>query len=84
MSELMTWSLSSSLLLLLFVYSSANCYKRVMDETRAMQERIEQQLGLDPDDKEVVVLYDSERDKVFKAHSKEKERKQSEKFLISS
>lgn len=61
----MTWSLSSSLSLLLFVYSSANCYKRVMDETQAMQQKIEQQLGLNPDDKEVVVLYDGERDKVF-------------------
>ena len=46
-------------------YSSANCYKRVMDETQAMQQKIEQQLGLNPDDKEVVVLYDGERDKVF-------------------
>lgn len=60
----MTWSLS----LLLFFHSSANCYKRVMDETKTMQQKIEQQLGLNPDDKEVVVLYDGETDKVFYVH----------------
>ncbi|XP_055321630.1 39S ribosomal protein L32, mitochondrial [Sitodiplosis mosellana] len=40
-----------------------NCYKRVMDETQQMQQIIEEKLGLNPDDKEVVVLYDGERDK---------------------
>lgn len=34
-----------------------------MEETKQMQEKIEQKIGLSPDDKEVVVLYDGERDK---------------------
>lgn len=47
-----------------YYFRLANCYKRVMDETKQMQEKITNQLGLDPVEKEVVVLYDGERDKV--------------------
>lgn len=35
-----------------------------MSETKEMQQRIEEKIGLTPDDKSVVVLYDGERDKV--------------------
>uniref|UniRef100_A0A182JEV5 Large ribosomal subunit protein bL32m n=1 Tax=Anopheles atroparvus TaxID=41427 RepID=A0A182JEV5_ANOAO len=38
------------------------CYKKVRTETELMQEKIQQELGLDPVDKEVVVLYDREKD----------------------
>lgn len=44
---------------------AAHCYKRVMDETKEMQDKITEKLGLKPDDQSVVVLYDGERDKVF-------------------
>lgn len=36
-----------------------------MDETKLLQDSIVDKLGLQPVDKEVVVLYDGERDKVF-------------------
>lgn len=51
-----------NVLLLLF---TANCYKRVMEETKLMNEKIHDKLGLNPEDKEVVVLYDGEKDKVI-------------------
>lgn len=35
-----------------------------MEETKQMQEKIEQALGLDPVEKDVVVLYDGEKDRV--------------------
>uniref|UniRef100_A0A182NAC0 Large ribosomal subunit protein bL32m n=1 Tax=Anopheles dirus TaxID=7168 RepID=A0A182NAC0_9DIPT len=38
------------------------CYKKVRTETELMQETIQKELGLKPVDKEVVVLYDRERD----------------------
>lgn len=41
----------------------AGCYKKVKAETEAMQEAIQKELQLDPVDKEVVVLYDGERDR---------------------
>lgn len=41
-----------------------------MDETQQMQKKIEEKLGLAPDEKEVVVLYDGERDKVFNKKKK--------------
>lgn len=41
----------------------ANCYKKVKEETEAMQEAIQAELKLDPVDKEVVVLYDGEKGK---------------------
>ncbi|XP_073971650.1 mitochondrial ribosomal protein L32 [Rhodnius prolixus] len=37
-----------------------NCYKRIREETEAMQKAIEAELKLEPIDKEVVVLYDNE------------------------
>ncbi|XP_031633494.1 39S ribosomal protein L32, mitochondrial [Contarinia nasturtii] len=40
-----------------------NCYQRVMDETKEMQTKIEEKLGLNPVEQEVVVLYDGEKDK---------------------
>lgn len=38
-----------------------NCYDRVRKETTEMQEQIQEQLGLDPVDKDVIVLYENER-----------------------
>ncbi|XP_053678424.1 39S ribosomal protein L32, mitochondrial isoform X2 [Anopheles nili] len=38
------------------------CYKKIRTETELMQENIQKELGLDPVDKEVVVLYDREKD----------------------
>lgn len=36
-----------------------------MGETKEMQKKIAEKLGLNPVENEVVVLYDGERDKVF-------------------
>lgn len=36
-----------------------------MNETKEMQTKIAEKLGLNPVESEVVVLYDGERDKVF-------------------
>ncbi|XP_062533967.1 large ribosomal subunit protein bL32m-like [Armigeres subalbatus] len=38
------------------------CYKKVRTETELMQEKIQAKLGLEPVDKEVIVLYDRERE----------------------
>lgn len=38
------------------------CYQKVRKETELMQEKIQTELGLEPVDKDVVVLYDRERD----------------------
>ncbi|XP_055526149.1 39S ribosomal protein L32, mitochondrial [Wyeomyia smithii] len=38
------------------------CYKKVRTETEQIQDKIQAELGLDPVDKEVVVLYDRERE----------------------
>lgn len=48
----------------LFQFVSGTCYERVKEETRAMQKIITEKLGLNPVDKEVIVLYDGEKDKV--------------------
>lgn len=40
---------------------AANCYDKVRKETELMQEKIQQDLGLDPVDKEIIVLYDGEK-----------------------
>lgn len=45
----------------MFYLPSANCYKKVLQETQAMQDKIEKELGLNPVDKSVVVLYDGEK-----------------------
>ncbi|CAH0553205.1 unnamed protein product [Brassicogethes aeneus] len=37
------------------------CYKKVIDETKEMQDAIQTELKLDPVEKEVVVLYDGEK-----------------------
>lgn len=43
-----------------------HCYNKVKAETQEMQDKIINDLGLKPDDKDVVVLYDGENvDKVF-------------------
>lgn len=39
----------------------AHCYDKVRKETEQMQEKIQLELGLDPVDKEVVVIYDGEK-----------------------
>lgn len=44
------------------VLFSENCYNKVMEETRSMQEEIVKELKLDPIDKEVVVLYEGEKE----------------------
>uniref|UniRef100_A0A2S2P9B1 Large ribosomal subunit protein bL32m n=1 Tax=Schizaphis graminum TaxID=13262 RepID=A0A2S2P9B1_SCHGA len=41
----------------------ANCYKKVKDETTEFQEVIEKELGLEPIEQEVVVLYKGEKTK---------------------
>lgn len=40
---------------------SAFCYDKVRQETKLMQDKIQAQLGLDPVDKEIVVLYEGEK-----------------------
>lgn len=40
---------------------SAHCYRRAEKETELMNEEIKKQLGLEPCDKDVVVLYDGEK-----------------------
>lgn len=47
-----------------YYFPTANCYKKVIEETKLMQEKIKNSLGLEPVDKEVVILYDGERNKV--------------------
>ncbi|CAG9832711.1 unnamed protein product [Diabrotica balteata] len=37
------------------------CYKKVIDETTAMQEQIQNELKLEPVEKEIVVLYEGEK-----------------------
>lgn len=44
-----------------YLYISATCYKKTREETQAIQDKIEAELGLDPVDKTVVVLYDGEK-----------------------
>lgn len=39
----------------------ATCYKKVIEETKAMQEAIQNELQLEPVEKEVVVLYEGEK-----------------------
>ncbi|XP_056637664.1 39S ribosomal protein L32, mitochondrial [Diorhabda sublineata] len=38
------------------------CYRKVINETKEMQEQIQNELQLEPVEKEVVVLYDGEKD----------------------
>uniref|UniRef100_W8B551 Large ribosomal subunit protein bL32m n=1 Tax=Ceratitis capitata TaxID=7213 RepID=W8B551_CERCA len=38
-----------------------HCYKKVEQETRLMQEKIQQELGLEPIENEVIVLYEGEQ-----------------------
>ena len=38
-------------------------YERVMEETKAIQDRMSAAFGFEPKDKEVIVLYDQEKDK---------------------
>lgn len=39
----------------------ACCYKKVLDETKLMQEKIQQELGFSPIEQDVIVLYDGEK-----------------------
>ena len=39
----------------------ANCYERVKEETKEIQKRMVEEWGLDPVDKDVIVLYDNEK-----------------------
>uniref|UniRef100_A0A1A9WRP8 Large ribosomal subunit protein bL32m n=1 Tax=Glossina brevipalpis TaxID=37001 RepID=A0A1A9WRP8_9MUSC len=38
-----------------------NCYNRAREETKLMQEKIQEELGLEPIEKDVIVLYEGER-----------------------
>uniref|UniRef100_A0A1B0F9Z2 Large ribosomal subunit protein bL32m n=1 Tax=Glossina morsitans morsitans TaxID=37546 RepID=A0A1B0F9Z2_GLOMM len=38
-----------------------NCYQKVREETKLMQEKIQEELGLEPIEKDVIVLYEGER-----------------------
>lgn len=40
---------------------AAFCYDKVRQETELMQDKIQEKLGLDPIEKEVVVLYEGEK-----------------------
>lgn len=40
---------------------AAHCYDKVRQETKQMQDKIQQQLGLNPIEQEVVVLYEGEK-----------------------
>lgn len=51
----------------------AHCYKKVEQETRLMQEKIEQKLGLEPIEHEVIVLYQGEQ--IEKVENEANERK---------
>lgn len=44
------------------IFFKATCYKKVIDETKAMQEAIQNELKFEPVEKEVVVLYEGEKD----------------------
>lgn len=50
----------------------ANCYSKVKAETTVLQEKMIQELGLDPVDKEIAIVYQGERnqfdDEFFKVH----------------
>lgn len=39
-----------------------HCYEKVKIETKEMQQAIQKELGLSPVEKDVIVLYDGERD----------------------
>ncbi|GLH07229.1 39S ribosomal protein L32, mitochondrial [Gryllus bimaculatus] len=41
----------------------SHCYEKVIAETKEMQEKIQENLGLSPVEQDVVVLYDNERQK---------------------
>lgn len=43
-----------------------HCYNKVREETKQMQDEIQKELGLDPVEKDIVVLYENEREH-FKA-----------------
>lgn len=58
------------------MYFSGNCYEKVKLETREMQDAIQKELGLNPVEKNVIVLYEGEKEskpvdfwKVLKAHA---------------
>lgn len=54
--------LQNSLIVFFFLlFISAHCYNKVKAETTQMQEKIESELGLNPVEEEVVVLYDGEK-----------------------
>ena len=38
-----------------------HCFKRIMEETKAMQDKIVEKLGLSPQDKDVIVLYKDDK-----------------------
>lgn len=42
-------------------FSTAHCYKKVLDETKDMQQKINAELGLNPIEQDVIVLYDGEK-----------------------
>lgn len=44
----------------------ATCYKLVKNETQQMQRKIEKELGLNPVDQDVIVLYDGEKEQQVK------------------
>lgn len=48
-------------LLLIMNNIAAHCYEKVRVETELMQEKIQKELGLNPVDQEVIVLYDGEK-----------------------
>lgn len=41
-------------------FFTAHCYDKVRQETQLMQDKIQAQLGLEPVEKEVIILYEGE------------------------
>lgn len=47
---------------ILLLYFTAACYNKVAKETKEMQDAIEAELGINPVEKEVIVLYKGEKE----------------------
>lgn len=52
---------------LFYFYFLAHCYEKVRKETEQIQEKIQEKLGLNPVEQEVIILYEGEKgEQVFK------------------
>jgi len=46
----------------MYILIIGHCYEKIKIETKEMQNAIQKELGLNPVEKDVIVLYDGERD----------------------